>query len=175
MLSLKLAPIAGLGVVACPGYVCRDDVKFSKAGYCSITHRASCAWALPLRRRQRERSRSLTPSARSSAHLSIRAGYHRHRNFPVWRFRRCGKWADVRRRNAITGRGDRQNDRLTTASGVHSICILTLGRDLNVAARWGQSCSKLSADEFRSTDTRRECTIQDNSSTFRQALSTSFS
>ena len=27
MLSLKQAAIAGLGVVALPGYVCRDDVK----------------------------------------------------------------------------------------------------------------------------------------------------
>jgi len=27
MLSLKRAAIAGLGVAACPGYVCRDDVK----------------------------------------------------------------------------------------------------------------------------------------------------
>jgi DNA-binding transcriptional LysR family regulator len=27
MLSLKQAAVAGLGVVALPGYVCRDDVK----------------------------------------------------------------------------------------------------------------------------------------------------
>jgi len=39
----------------------------------------------------------------------------------------------------------------------------------------GQSCSKLSADEFRSNDTRRDRTIQDNSSTFQQALYASFS
>jgi len=33
----------------------------------------------------------------------------------------------------------------------------------------------LSADEFRSNDTRRDRTIQDNSSTFQQALYASFS
>src|ERR1700754_1054494 len=46
---------------------------------------------------------------------------------------------------------------------------------LNAAARLGQIMLKRSADWFRSSDTRRDRTIQDNSSTFQQALHASFS
>jgi len=59
---------------------------------------------------------------------------------------------------------------------VHSICVLTASRDWTRLLDWGQSCSKLSADEFGSKDAPR-CgrTIQDNPSTFQQALYASFS
>jgi len=58
---------------------------------------------------------------------------------------------------------------------VHSTCILTSGRDWTRLLDWGQSCSKLSADEFRSKDARYDRAIQDDSSTFQQALYASFS
>src|SRR5882724_12768016 len=45
---------------------------------------------------------------------------------------------------------------------------------LNATARLGPIMLKLSTDGFRSNDTRRDRTIQDNSSTFQQALYAGF-
>jgi len=45
----------------------------------------------------------------------------------------------------------------------HPICIRTASRDWMRLLGWGQTCSKLSADEFGSEDTRCDCTIQDKS------------
>jgi hypothetical protein len=57
----------------------------------------------------------------------------------------------------------------------HSTCILTRGRDWTWLLDSGQSCSKLSVDDFRPSGTCRHRTIQDSSRTFQQALYASFS
>jgi hypothetical protein len=50
----------------------------------------------------------------------------------------------------------------------------SFGRDRTRLLDKVSSCSKLSADEFPSDDTRRDSTTQDSSSTFQQALYASF-
>src|SRR5229473_6719679 len=58
----------------------------------------------------------------------------------------------------------------------HPICIFTASRDWTRLLDWDQSCSKLSADDLGSRDAPRcDRTIQDNPSTFQQALYASFS
>src|SRR6476646_24813 len=74
----------------------------------------------------------------------------------------------------VTGRGDRHQKFLACRVGRAFNMHPPPRPRLNAAARSGQSCSKLSVDEFRSTDTRRQSHDLPQWSTFRQTPKTAF-